>query len=260
MEGLVVIVGAYGSGKTEVSIHLAYAFKNAGSSVWIADLDLVNPYFRTREARASLMRMGIEVVLPPEAYLNADLPILSPVVAGVIRKREGVVILDVGGNDVGATVLASLEDAFRATDTLHRPLHVLFVINPFRPFTDSFSGCLKMRNAIENASKQRVTGIIGNPNLMEETTLEVVLQGYDFLHHFSKESGLPLKMITVPQALLDRLGREAISCPVLPIQRQLSFPWSRPSGIFATTEGVLLSGIPHRSFFQEKDPSQHQKE
>ncbi|MGA9179099.1 MAG: cobalamin biosynthesis protein CbiA, partial [Desulfobacterales bacterium] len=83
--GIVIIVGNYGSGKTEVSINLAVHQRRAGVDVKIADLDLVNPYFRTREARKPLLKMGIEVVVPEEKYLQADLPILSPAVAGLIR-------------------------------------------------------------------------------------------------------------------------------------------------------------------------------
>ena len=86
IKGIVIIVGNYGSGKTEVSINLAVNQKRAGVDVKIADLDLVNPYFRTREARKPLLKLGIEVVVPEEKYLQADLPILSPVVAGLIRQ------------------------------------------------------------------------------------------------------------------------------------------------------------------------------
>ncbi len=106
LDGIVVIVGNYGSGKTEISINLAANRKREGLEVRIADLDLVNPYFRTREARVPLSEMGIDVVLPPKQYLKADLPILSPKIAGMIRQPSQLTLLDVGGNDVGATVLA----------------------------------------------------------------------------------------------------------------------------------------------------------
>ena len=92
LNGLIVIVGNYGSGKTEVSINLAVNRKQAGLSVGIADLDLVNPYFRTREARTTLTDFGIQVILPPEPYLHADLPVLSPTIAGMIRDSETVAI------------------------------------------------------------------------------------------------------------------------------------------------------------------------
>jgi len=104
LNGIVVIVGNYGSGKTEVAINLAVNRKRSGLDVRIADLDLVNPYFRTREARKALEALGIKVVLPPQEYLHADLPILSPTVAGMIRQPDGLTLLDVGGDDAGFTV------------------------------------------------------------------------------------------------------------------------------------------------------------
>ena len=140
IKGIVIIVGNYGSGKTEVSINLAVNQKRAGVDVKIADLDLVNPYFRTREARKPLLKLGIEVVVPEEKYLQADLPILSPVVAGLIRQPSDLTLIDAGGNDVGATVLAALADSFR-----NKRVHMLQVVNPFRPFTDTIESCLKMR-------------------------------------------------------------------------------------------------------------------
>ena len=91
--GIVAIVGNYGSGKTEVAINLAVNRKRSGLTVRIADLDLVNPYFRTREARNTLEALGIKVILPPQEYLQADLPILSPAIAGMIRQPDGLTLL-----------------------------------------------------------------------------------------------------------------------------------------------------------------------
>ena len=104
LDGIVVVTGNYGSGKTEVSVNLAVEKKASGIDVRLADLDLVNPYFRAREARQQLRALGIEVILPHEQYMSADLPILVPEVAGAIREQSAMVILDAGGDDVGATV------------------------------------------------------------------------------------------------------------------------------------------------------------
>jgi hypothetical protein len=94
LSGIVIIVGNYGSGKTEISINLAANRKQAGVDVRVADLDLVNPYFRTREAKDALGSLGIDVVLPEDKYLQADLPILSPLVAGMIRGPSELTLLD----------------------------------------------------------------------------------------------------------------------------------------------------------------------
>lgn len=222
IKGIVVIVGNFGSGKTEVSINLAVSQRRAGVNVKIADLDLVNPYFRTREARKPLSELGIEVVLPDEKYLQADLPILSPAVAGLIRQPSDLTLIDVGGNDVGATVLAALADSFR-----NKQVHMLQVVNPLRPFTDTIESCLKIRNDIERASKMAINGIIGNANLIDETSVDDIYNGYDFMKALSSKSQLPLEFITASVELLPELDIGRFSCPVLSIERQLVPPWKK---------------------------------
>jgi hypothetical protein len=222
LEGIVVIVGNYGSGKTEISVNLAAERKLAGIEVSIADLDLVNPYFRAREARKQLAALGIKVILPAEKYLQADLPILSPAVAGLLRRPSGLTILDVGGDKVGATVLASLGDAMQG-----QPFRMLQVINPLRPFTDNLAGCLRMKDEIEKASRMPISGIIGNANLIDDTTADVIYKGYDFVAQVSQESGLPLEFITVSTQLEDKIDRKYFACPLLVLHRQLVPPWKK---------------------------------
>ncbi len=229
LQGIVVIVGNYGSGKTEVSINLAVNKKRAGIDVKIADLDLVNPYFRTREARSQLSEIGIGVALPPEEYLQADLPILSPVVAGLIKNPVELTIIDAGGDDAGATVLATLADAFNG-----KSVHMLQVVNPLRPFTGTVEGCLKMRSEIEIASKMTINGIIGNSNLIDETRAEDIYSGYEFVKLLSQESGLALKFITVPSNLMPEIDISSFSCPVLQIERQLVPPWKKAADLTAS--------------------------
>ena len=219
-QGVVVIVGNYGSGKTEVAINLALACRQKKTPVRVVDLDLVNPYFRTREARDLLKAHAIDLVLPPAPYLYADLPILIPAVAGAIRGSGPLTILDVGGDDAGATVLASLADAFRG-----QKIQMLQVVNPHRPNTDSVAGCLNMRTEIETAAQLAVTGWIGNAHLMEATSPDTILAGYGFASELSRASGLPLAFITAPTSLVGTLVDKAIDCPILPIQRQLVPPW-----------------------------------
>jgi hypothetical protein len=224
LNGLVVIVGNYGSGKTEISINLAVNRKRAGLDVSIADLDLVNPYFRTREARITLTDLGIKVILPPEQYLQADLPVLSPTIAGMIQDCGDFMILDVGGDDAGATVLAALANAFSG-----KRVHMLQVVNPLRPQTSTLSGCVTMRNEIEKAAQMTITGLIGNANLIDETRAEDIYSGYEFVQSVSQESGLPLAFITVSQELLPKIDMKRFSCAVLPIARQLVPPWLKVS-------------------------------
>jgi len=220
LSGVVGIVGNYGSGKTEVSINLAVNRKRTGLDVRIADLDLVNPYFRTREARQQLEQLGIQVVLPPQEYLQADLPVLSPVIAGMIKNTVGLSLLDVGGDDAGAMVLAALADAFKGVK-----VHLLQVVNPLRPNTASVEGCLKIRDDIEKAAQLKITGLIGNANLIDETDIDTIYNGYEFVRHLSDVSGLPLEFITVTRELLPAVEIKRIGCSILPIARQLVPPW-----------------------------------
>jgi hypothetical protein len=225
LHGVVIIVGNYGSGKTEVTINLAADQRARGSRVRVADLDLVNPYFRTREARQALGALGIDVVLPPERWLQADLPILSPQVAGLIRNPGELAILDAGGDAVGATVLAALADPLHAAAA---PLQMLQVVNPFRPNTDTVPHCLSMRRSIEAASRLNVTGWIGNAHMMDETTVDHIHQGYQLMQSLAETSGLPLICMTAADALVEQVVSLPIDCPLLTIRRQLVPPWRNP--------------------------------
>lgn len=204
----VLIVGNYGSGKTEVAVHLALRWAAAGAPVSIVDFDLVNPYFRCREARARLEGAGIDVVVPPPSLEWADLPIVVPEIAGLLRPAPGrCVIFDVGGDDVGARPLASLHGA---------AMEVWQVVNARRPFTDTVDGCLVMKACIERAARIEVTGLVANTHLMEHTTRDVVMEGVELV----REIGLPVRAVTAPAGM-----DLAIDEPVLEIDRIMLPPW-----------------------------------
>ena len=243
LKNITVIVGNYGSGKTEVAINLALYKKQEGNTVRVADLDLINPYFRTREARHLFKKMDIDIVIPLDQYLHADLPVLSRTVLGLIRnaamsanekpagKTGEYTILDVGGDDAGATVLASLKTGFAGIEKEH--IDVLQVLNPLRPFTDTFAGVDAMRKSIEGSAKMEITGIIGNANLIEETTPEIIFEGLDFVKTYASERGLPLTCVTVPEKLMYKVKNRILSTDteILPIKRQLTPPWIKPAAV-----------------------------
>ncbi len=217
-----MIVGNYGSGKSETAVNLAITGKAQGKSVKITDLDLVNPYFRSREARKPLENMGIEVVLPDSKYMHADLPILSPTVAGIIQNPADLTILDAGGDDAGVTVLAALADVLK-----DKQVQMIQVINPMRPFTEDLNGCIKIMREIEASSKLKVTGLASNANLIDETTPEIIYRGYDLVRKVSDATGVKVEFITASTELLPKLDMDCIDCPVLPIDRKLAPPWRR---------------------------------
>jgi hypothetical protein len=226
LEGIVVIVGNYGSGKSEVAVNLALHHRRRGRAVRIADLDLVNPYFRSREAERQMAALGIDVVLPPRAYVQSELPVLTPMVGGLIRRPGDLAILDAGGNNVGAMVLAALGDAFAG-----RSCRVLQVVNPYRPETATRAGCERIRRSIEAAARLPVTDWVGNANLIDETTVQDIVDGYEFMTGLAAQGATPLAFVTAPQTLLSQVDLGAFDCPVLPIRRQLVPPWKKAAAV-----------------------------
>jgi hypothetical protein len=221
-ERLIIVVGNYGSGKTEVAVNLALLLAGQGASVQLADLDLVNPYFRSREVRELLEAHGIRVVLPPPRLASSDLPILVPEIRGMLRPPAGSrTIFDVGGDDVGARVLGSL-----SPELAPGSYELWQVINAQRPFTDTVDGCITLQREIENASRLRVTGLLVNSHLIDETTPETVLAGWRLAQAVARESDLPIRAV----AVLERLAgapelADAIDAPVLPLRRTMVPPW-----------------------------------
>lgn len=224
VRGVVAIVGNYGSGKTEISINLALFLKALGANVSVADLDLVNPYFRTREARMELHSRGINTLLPPEKLLEADLPIVTPQILGKLRAeltKDETVILDIGGDSVGARVLASLADALAKVQTLR----TVQIVNPFRPYTSNVRGCLDMRAKIEQASTLKVTHWAVNGHMMNETEPAHIMRGYELGLELVQVTGLPLLFMGVTRPLLDKINPNDFQCPILVVDLQLRRPW-----------------------------------
>jgi hypothetical protein len=229
-ERLVMIVGNYGSGKTEVAVNLSLQLARAGRRVQIADLDIVNPYFRCREARLLMERHGIRVVVPPGPQAWADLPIVLPEIRGLLHPPEGTVtIFDVGGDDVGARVLASLR-----TSLGDGAYQLWQVINAKRPFTDTVDGCLAMRRAIEASSRLSVTGLLANTHLIDQTTSATVLDGWHLAHAFCDRASLPVRAVAVMEPLAAAPELRVIDAPLLRLERLMLPPWlqrreTRPS-------------------------------
>lgn len=224
-KNIIVIVGGFGSGKSEVSVNLArHLAQTTDTPVAIADLDIVNPYFRSREAAAALESFGVRSIAPMGAQAQADLPIILPEIKGAIQSPEGVLILDVGGDDAGATVLGSLADAFTPGG-----YEMLLVVNAYRPFTADVDGTLKTMNRIEAKGKLKFTGLIANSHLIEQTTVNEVLHGLDLTTKVSEKTGLPVSFVSAQTDILRLLDSEQLPYPALAISRSLLKPWERNS-------------------------------
>ncbi len=255
-ERLVMVVGNYGSGKTEVAVNLALALADSGRGVQIADLDLVNPYFRSREAAALLRDHGIRVVVPPGAQAFADLPIVLPEIAGMLRPGPGTTtVFDVGGDDVGARALASFRTAIGDA-----PYQLWQVVNAMRPFTRDVEGCLGVQRAIEASSRLAVTGYVANAHLVTDTTVETVLHGIGLACAVAEKTGAPVRAVAVMEHLADDPRLVACGVPRLVMRRHMLPPWLVRRAADDGAEGPLPAarpvplGVPGRVTVGRKTP------
>lgn len=225
-KSILTIVGGYGSGKSEIAVNLAALLARRGnSSVTLADLDIVNPYFRSREAKDALNLLGIRSIVPMGGQEHADLPIILPEIKGAIEHNKGTLILDVGGDDVGSRVLSSLTDAFPANG-----YEMLLVLNGNRPFTDTVNNCMKLIGEIETASRLKLTGLIANTHLLEETTPEIVYTGMELTRKVSEAASIPILFCCSTTGVAQELSAEKINVPMLALERMLLKPWETKEG------------------------------
>jgi len=223
-EHVSLFLGNFGSGKSEVAVNFAFHMVDnyPDLGVSIADLDLVNPYFRSREARDQLGEAGINLVLPDSRYMDADLPILVPGVRSILMGGTGYTVLDIGGDEVGAKVLGAL------TDALPRGSYrALQVVNANRPFTRTTEGVIQIAREIEEVSMIQFTGYVCNTHLMEYTNLDNILEGVELVRRTQEITGLPLEFVTAPAELVKEL-QQHVPEEVLPISRFLTPPWKQP--------------------------------
>ncbi|RKX22574.1 MAG: cobalamin biosynthesis protein CbiA [Candidatus Zixiibacteriota bacterium] len=219
---IIIIVGGYGSGKSEVAVNLAcYLKANQDYDIAIADLDIINPYFRSREAIKALTELGIKSIVPEGGQFYADLPIILPEIKGAIEKNnDDLLILDVGGDDTGSRVLSSLSDAF-----VNVEYEMLLVLNARRPFTSNLEESTKMIKDIEKSSRLKFTGLISNTHLMENTTKEIILEGVELARVVSKKLNLPLLFVSGLKNILKEIDGTKLNEATLPLERQLLKPW-----------------------------------
>ena len=228
-----VVVGHYGVGKTNFSLNLALDAAEAGYEVALADMDVVNPYFRSSEYRALLEDAGVRLIAPVfgGAGTSLDVPSVTgelTVAAGeAYRDKSGrkVVIVDAGGDDVGATALARFAPAIAAG-----PYAMIYVVNAFRNLTQEPDEAVAVLREIEAKSHLAATAVAGNSHLQGDTTLGHIEKGVPFAQAVAAKTGLPLDCITVPISAIrqENPGLEGLgeSAAVYPVKVYVKTPWA----------------------------------
>ena len=194
---LTILCGHYGSGKTNVAVNIAAELRRSCGSVTVADLDIVNPYFRTKDSQDFFAEQGIRLICSPYANSNVDIPALPQEMYAITDDRSMTAVLDIGGDDRGALVLGRLAPKILAEGDYE----MLMVINCYRPLTRDAASTLEVMREIEYAGGIRFTGLVNNSNLGAATTPADILASQGYAEEVSRLSGLPLVMTSVRQDL-----------------------------------------------------------
>ena len=195
MKRVTLFCGHYGSGKSNIAVNYAEKIARAGFQTALADIDIVNPYFRSADSRKELEATGVRVIALPFANSNVDLPALPQEVYGLVQRRDIHAVLDVGGDDRGALALGRYVPYILEENDYE----MLFVVNFYRPLTRDPESALEVLREIETAAGMRFTGIVNNSNLGEETTEKVIEQTVPMTEKLSDLSGLPYVMTTMDE-------------------------------------------------------------
>lgn len=198
---LTLVCGHYGSGKTNIAVNMAFELKKEYDNVAIADLDIVNPYFRTKDSAQEFADAGIKLICSEYAGTNVDIPAMPQQMYSLTDDRSIKAILDIGGDDRGALALGRLSDKIKEENDYE----MLMVINCFRPLTKDVESTMEVMQEIETACRIKFTGLINNSNLGSETTKADVLSSLKYADDFSKASGLPIKCTCVNISIYDQL-------------------------------------------------------
>lgn len=215
-----IIIGHYGSGKTEFAVNYCMKLAALGREVAIADLDIVNPYFRSRERAKMLESNGVHVISSTLGHdFSLALPALSAEIVAPIQNGKTDVVLDVGGNSVGARVLARFIE-----DIIDKEYDMFCVVNTNRPETLDVEGIIHHVRSIEATSGLRVTGLINNTHLLRETEVETILTSQEIIKEASQQLGVPIRYISTIERVAEALP-EGLEGEVFPIKMYMRDAW-----------------------------------
>ena len=213
-----IITGHYGTGKTEFSVNLALAMAAEGETVILADLDIVNPYFRSRERKPMLEAAGVRLISSSQACSDADVPALPAELLTILENRDVRGILDIGGDPVGARVLARFQPKIVQED-----YQLIYVLNDNRPEVRTPESAIAYLRGIEATTGLRCTAIVNNTHLCGETTAEEIRRGAALASTVSQETGIPVLCHVAEERFVDTLSD--LAEPVFPITIKMKNPW-----------------------------------
>ncbi|MGM9590130.1 MAG: hypothetical protein ACI3V0_08180 [Faecousia sp.] len=221
---LTLFAGHYGSGKTNIAVNYAIALANEGKDVVIADLDIVNPYFRTKDSAARLEKAGVSLISPQFANSNVDLPALPAEGYRLVQDKSIYGVMDIGGDDRGAYALGRYVPYILEENNYR----MVFVANCYRPLTRTPEDALEVMREIEAACGLRFTDLINNSNLASETTPETVLESQAYMEKLSKLCGLPLFATTAESSVAAQLADIPNVFPLQLQEKYFDLPSQKP--------------------------------
>ena len=220
---LTLFAGHYGSGKTNIAVNYALHLAAEGKNVCIADLDIVNPYFRTKDSAQVLEAAGVHLISPHFANTNVDLPALPAEAYRLVTDKSIYGIMDISGDDRGAYALGRYVPAIREEGNYR----MVFVANACRPLTRTPEDAMEVMREIEAACGLQFTDIINNTNLASETTPETIYSSRDYMETLSKLSGLPLWLTTAEKSVAQNLDMENL-LPLTLQEKYFDLPTQKP--------------------------------
>lgn len=213
---LTLVTGHYGTGKTEFSVNLALALAGEGARVALADLDIVNPYFRSRERRELLEAAGVRLVATSQALADADVPALPAELHAVLEDRTVRGVLDIGGDPSGARVLRRYRPRILKED-----YQLLYVVNAARPEVRTAERSVEYLRGIEAVTGLSCSGLVNNTHLCNETSPETVREGALLAGEVSRMTGIPV----VCHAAEARFQNPLRDLDPFPIEIRMKKPW-----------------------------------
>lgn len=200
MKRVTLFFGHYGSGKTNIAVNYAISLKKQFDNVAIADIDIVNPYFRTKDSEDELKEAGIRVISLPFANTNVDLPALPPEVYGLVQDKSTYAVMDIGGDDRGAYALGRYAQYILDENNFE----AVFVANFYRPLTKTALEAFEVLKEIEGACGIKMTAIVNNSNIGVETKEEDILKTLPIADELSKMAGIPVLFTCAEKELADK--------------------------------------------------------